>query len=81
MGKWGWGMQAAFIGFWSINRALYIVTYTELYGGYLMLLLQDLSRLQDLSSSNQKFQHFNWEPIDSFTYFETVAKSSKWSET
>lgn len=52
-------MQAAFIG-----RALYIVTYTELYGGYLMLLLQDLSRLQDLSSSNQKFQHFNWEPID-----------------
>lgn len=58
-------------------RALYIVTHTELYGGYLMLLLQDLSRLQDLSSSNQKFQHFNWEPIDSFTYFETEAKSSK----
>lgn len=58
-------------------HALYIVTHTELYGGYLMLLLQDLSRLQDLSSSNQKFQHFNWEPIDSFTYFETVAKSSK----
>lgn len=55
-------------------HALYIVTHTELYGGYLM---QDLSRLQDLSSSNQKFQHFNWEPIDSFTYFETVAKSSK----
>lgn len=35
------------------------------------------ARLQDLSSSNQKFQHFNWEPIDSFTYFETEAKSSK----
>lgn len=28
------------------------------------------------TSSNQKFQHFDWQVIDSFRNFETVAKSS-----